>query len=118
MPKVRFTFGLDFGTSKTAVSFAQTEALTPQVVDIAIHGDEDRIPTCVLHDTARNRFYVGGVAEQEYLLVQDPNQRSVMAFYSNFKPHIHQSTHHRTMALRFLSEVRKAERLSERFQLA
>src|SRR5262249_51297137 len=44
--------------------------------------------------------------------------RSAMTFYSNFKPHIHQSAEHRTMALRFLSEVRKAERLSERFELA
>jgi molecular chaperone DnaK len=118
MSKIRFTFGLDFGTSKTAVSSAQTEALNPQVIDIAIHGDEDRIPTCVLHDTSRNRFYVGGVAEQEYLLVQDPELRSVMAFYSNFKPHIHQSAQHRNMALRFLTEVRRAERLSERFQFA
>ncbi len=118
MSKIRFTFGLDFGTSKTAVSFAQTEALNPQVVDIAIHGDEDRIPTCVLHDTSRNRFYVGGVAEQEYLLVQDPEVRAVMVFYSNFKPHIHQSAQHRNMALRFLTEVRRAERLSERFEFA
>jgi hypothetical protein len=118
MPKIRFTFGLDFGTSKTAISFAQTESINPPILDVAIHGDEDRIPTCVLHDTSRNRFYVGGVAWQEYLLVQDPQARSAMEFFSNFKPHIHHSAKHCETALRFLTEVRSAERLAERFQFA
>jgi len=118
MPKIRFTFGLDFGTSKTAISFAQTESINPPIIDVAIHGDEDRIPTCVLHDTANDRYYVGGAAEQEYLLVQDPHARAAMTFYSNFKPHIHHNAVQREIALRFLTEVRRAERLSEKFALA
>lgn len=117
MRKIKYTFGLDFGTSKTAISFAQADTVNPQVIDVAVHGDEDRIPTCVLHDKSNNRFHVGGIAEQEYLLAQDPAERAAMAFFSNFKPHIHRSAEHREMALRFLTEVRRAERLSERFQL-
>lgn len=116
MPKIQYTFGLDFGTSKTAISFAQTETINPRVLDVAIHGDDDRIPTCVLHDRSRNRFYVGGIAEQEYLLMEAPNERA--AFFSNFKPHIHQHAEHRTTALRFLTEVRHAERLAEKFEFA
>jgi hypothetical protein len=118
MRKIKYTFGLDFGTSKTAISFAQADTINPQIVDVAIHGDEDRISTCVLHDATKSRFHVGGIAEQEYLLAQDPAERAAMAFFSNFKPHIHRSAEHRETAMRFLSEVRGAERLAEKIQLA
>src|SRR5215510_2517187 len=101
MSKIRYTFGLDFGTSKTAISFAQADTISPQVTDVAIHGDDDRIPTCVLHDKSRNRFHVGDIAEQEYLLVRDEAERAAMAFYANFKPHIQRSAEHRETARRF-----------------
>src|SRR5262249_60414081 len=103
----------DFGTSKTAIPFAQADTINPQVVDVAIHGSDDRIPTCVLQDKARDRFHVGDIAEQEYLLARDPAERAAMAFFANFKPHIVRSAEHRETALRFLREVRRAERLAE-----
>src|SRR5262249_51933106 len=76
MRRIKYTFGLDFGTSKTAISFAQADTINPQVVDVAIHGSDDRIPTCVLQDKARDRFHVGDIAEQEYLLARDPAERA------------------------------------------
>ena len=79
MGRIKYTFGLDFGTSKTAISFAQADTINPQVVDVAIHGSDDRIPTCVLHDKARDRFHVGDIAEQEYLLARDPAERAAMS---------------------------------------
>ena len=118
MRRIRYTFGLDFGTSKTAISFAQADTINPQVVDVAIHGSDDRIPTCVLHDKVRDRFHVGDIAEQEYLLARDPAERAAMAFFATFKPHIGRSAEHRETALRFLQEVRRAERLVEKIDLA
>src|SRR5215813_6575968 len=118
MRKIKYTFGLDFGTSKTAISFAQADTVNPQVVDVAIHGSDDRIPTCVLHDKARDLFHVGDIAEQEYLLARDPAERAAMTFFANFKPHIGRSAEHRETALRFLQEVRRAERLAEKIDLA
>jgi hypothetical protein len=118
MRRIKYTFGLDFGTSKTAISFAQADSINPQVVDVAIHGSDDRIPTCVLHDKARDRFHVGDIAEQEYLLARDPAERAAMVFFANFKPHIGRSAEHRETALRFLNEVRRAERLAEKIDLA
>jgi len=118
MSKIKYTFGLDFGTSKTAISFAQTDSINPQIVDVAIHGNDDRIPTCVLHDKSKNRFHVGDIAEQEYLLARADAERAAMAFFSNFKPHIHRSAEHRETALRFLTEVRQADRLAEKIELA
>src|SRR5215510_12606236 len=117
MSKIRFTFGLDFGTSKTAISFAPADTINPQVTDVAIHGDDDRIPTCVLHDKARICFHIGDIAEQEYLLAREPAERAGMAFYANFKPHIQRSAEHRETALRFLTEVRRADRLTENIDL-
>src|SRR5262245_49891408 len=118
MSKIRYTFGLDFGTSKTAISFAQADTINPQVTDVAIHGNDDRIPTCVLHDRSKNSFYVGEIAEQEYLLVRDETERAALAFYANFKPHIEHSAEHREVAQRFLTEVRAADRLKEKIKLA
>jgi len=118
MRRIKYTFGLDFGTSKTAISFAQADTINPQVVDVAIHGSDDRIPTCVLHDKVRDRFHVGDIAEQEYLLARDPAERAAMTFFANFKPHIGRSAEHRETALRFLKEVRSAERLAEKIDLA
>jgi Hsp70 protein len=118
MRRIKYTFGLDFGTSKTAISFAQADTINPQVVDVAIHGSDDRIPTCVLHDKVRDRFHVGDIAEQEYLLARDPAERAAMTFFANFKPHIGRSAEHRETALRFLQEVRRAERLAEKIDLA
>jgi hypothetical protein len=118
MSKIRFTFGLDFGTSKTAISFAPADTINPQVTDVAIHGDDDRIPTCVLHDKSRICFHIGDIAEQEYLLARDPAERAAMAFYTNFKPHVARSAEHRETALRFLTEVRRADRLNEKIELA
>src|SRR3954466_13459668 len=117
MRRIKYTFGLDFGTSKTAISFAQADTINPQVVDVAIHGGDDRIPTCVLHDKIRDRFHVGDIAEQEYLLARDPAERAAMAFFANFKPHIGRSAEHRETALRFLQEVRRAERLPPKNEL-
>src|SRR5438552_2820124 len=122
MPRIRFSYGLDFGTSKTAITSAQTETINPLIVDVAVDSNEaDRMPSCLLRDTSRNpaRVYVGSVAEQQYLLSQHAPAPGTPApqfeFFSNFKPHIHQSADMRAIALDFLREFRRSERVSELF---
>jgi molecular chaperone DnaK (HSP70) len=85
-----FAFGLDFGTSKTAITLAQTGVINPQVVEVAVDGQHDRIATCVLR--VDKQVFVGQAAEQEFLAEHDPAARGRMEFFSNFKPHIHQSS--------------------------
>ena len=116
MPKIQYTFGLDFGTSKTAICLAPTGVINPTIDELTIRNREDRIASCVLRNAATNRVYVGRIAEQEYLRVQDPKQRAAMTFFSNFKPHIHQSKEQRQIALEFLTAVRRAERIAEPFE--
>src|SRR5947199_10653890 len=118
MSKIRLHFPLDAGNSMTAFSLAPADPSRPQGTYMASHGDDDRIPTCVLHDRARICFHIGDIAEQEYLLAREPVERAGMAFYANFKPHIVHSAEHRETALRFLTEVRRADRLNEKIALA
>jgi hypothetical protein len=118
MPSIRFTYGLDFGTSKTAITSARTETINPQIVDVAVDIHEsERMPTCLLRDASRDppRVYIGSIAEQQYLLSQNDQQPPRFEFFSNFKPHIHQNAERREIALEFLREFRRTERLSEMF---
>src|SRR5262249_47097050 len=68
-------------------------------------------------DTSRDpvRVYIGSIAEQQYLLSQNAQEQPRFEFHSNFKPHIHQNADRRAIALEFLREFRKTERLSEMF---
>jgi len=68
MPKIRFTFGLDFGTSKTAISFAQTESLNPPILDVTIHGDDDRIITPAQTELLHQALLAAGADSTRYLL--------------------------------------------------
>src|SRR5262245_31752212 len=110
MSKIRFTFGLDFGTSKTAISFAPADTINPRATDVAIPADDNPSPTCGLQDKARICFHIGDIAEQEYLLAREPAERAGMASYANFKPHIQRSAQPRETAPRLLTEVRRADR--------
>ena len=54
MPKIQYTFGLDFGTSKTAICFAQTGVINPTIDELTIRNREDRIASCVLRNASTN----------------------------------------------------------------
>ena len=95
MPDINFTFGLDFGTSKTAITLAKTGVNNPNVEDLLVEGQADRIPTCVLRDKTTGAIYIGAEAEQEYQLQRDPVARANFEFFSNFKPQIHQGDAYR-----------------------
>jgi hypothetical protein len=106
-----FTFGLDFGTSKTAITLAQTGVINPQVVEVTVDGQHDRIATCVLRFD--KQVFVGQAAEQEFLAEHDPAVRSRMEFFSNFKPHIHQSADYRKIAGEFMIALRSSDGLAQ-----
>jgi molecular chaperone DnaK (HSP70) len=109
-----FTFGLDFGTSKTAITLAQTGVINPQVVEVAVDGQHDRIATCVLRFD--KQVFVGQAAEQEFLAEHDPAVRARMEFFSNFKPHIHQSADYRKIAGEFMTALRSADGLAQELE--
>src|SRR4051812_13742047 len=118
MPRIRFTYGLDFGTSKTALTSAQTDMVNPLIIDVAVDSNEhDRMPSCLLRDSSREppRVHVGSAAEQQYLLSQHVPGAPKFEFFANFKPHIHHSEAMRSIARDFLSEFRRTERVSELF---
>jgi molecular chaperone DnaK (HSP70) len=107
-----FAFGLDFGTSKTAITLAPTGSINPPVNEVAIDGS-DRVATCFLRDNSRGgRIYVGEKAEQHYLLVGSSADR-VLEFFANFKPHIHQSEVDRDAARVFLTAIRDTKGVSQ-----
>jgi hypothetical protein len=106
-------FGLDFGTSKTAVTLAQTGSINPPVIEVTIDG-YDRIASCFLRDNSRGgRIYLGQRAEEQNLMSESSAERSLMEFFSNFKPHIHQSQADHEAARIFLEAVRGARGLSQ-----
>ncbi|HLH92709.1 MAG TPA: Hsp70 family protein [Xanthobacteraceae bacterium] len=106
-------FGLDFGTSKTAVTLAQTGSINPPVVEVTIDG-YDRIASCFLRDNSRGgRIYLGQKAEEQNLMTDPSVERSPVEFFANFKPHIHQSEADREAARIFLEAVRSARGLSQ-----
>jgi hypothetical protein len=108
-----FVFGLDFGTSKTAVTLAQTGSINPPVVEVTIDG-YDRIATCFLRDKSRGgRIHLGQKAEEQNLLMESSAERSSLEFFANFKPHIHQSEADRKAAFDFLEAVRNARGISQ-----
>jgi len=76
MRRNQIHFRADFGTSKTAISFAAGRHINPQVVDVAIHGSDDRSRPAWLHDKVRDRFHVGDIAEQEYCWLSIPAERA------------------------------------------
>lgn len=105
-------FGLDFGTSKTAITLARTGSINPPVVEIAIDGD-DRIASCFLRDNSRGgRIYLGRAAEQQNSMMESSAERSPLEFFANFKPHIHQSEADCEAARVFLEAVRNTRGLS------
>ncbi|HEY4919177.1 MAG TPA: hypothetical protein VII40_03675 [Xanthobacteraceae bacterium] len=108
-----FAFGLDFGTSKTAVTLAQTGSINPPVVEVTIDG-YDRIASCFLRDNSRGgRIYLGQKAEEQNLLMVGSAEPSPLEFFANFKPHIHQSEADREAARIFLEAIRAARGISQ-----
>ena len=105
------TFGLDFGTSKTAITWARTEINAP-INDVAIDGpNRKRIPTCVLREIDGNQVYVGYMAEEEFQMETDA-ARARLDFSANFKPHIHQTREAREAAQFFLKAIAQKEGLA------
>jgi hypothetical protein len=105
------TFGLDFGTSKTAVTWARTDINAP-INDVAIDGpNRKRIPTCVLRKVDEHQVYVGHTAEEEFKLESDV-ARARLDFSANFKPHIHQGREAREAAQLFMTAIAQKEGLS------
>jgi hypothetical protein len=116
MTEINYVFGLDFGTSKTAVARARADVANPTADPVDIQGAGHRIPTCVLVDSVNNRVHIGDEAEQEYFLIRnDAAALNAFKFYSNFKPHIQKSTECYEIALMFLKKLRQADRLDEKF---
>jgi Hsp70 protein len=112
-----FTFGLDFGTSKTAITLAPTGVINPTVSEVTIDGQNDRIATFVLRiDGEDGQVFIGQAAEQELMAEQDPAVRKRMEFFSNFKPHIHRSADYRKIARQFMTALRKSDGLAQEFE--
>ena len=111
-----FSFGLDFGTSKTAVTVAKTQINAP-ITDIPIDAKKSkRIPTCVLRVKDTDQVWVGHPAQEEIMLERDPVERGRLEFFSNFKPHIHQSSEARKIAQQFIRAIGQSEGLSQRLR--
>src|ERR1051325_5841144 len=113
---MQYVFGLDFGTSKTVISRAQTGSLNPELVVFKIDGEHERIATCLLRDLKTSKLHVGSQAEQIYKLTTNPEARQRLQFFSNFKPHINTRTEERDLARQFLAEIRRSDRLSREFE--
>lgn len=73
------TFGLDFGTSKTAMVLAERRHIQ-NVTDIT------RQPTCLLEWGGAK--YIGDIAEEEFTRRQLENKTDDVQYWTNFKPHI------------------------------
>ena len=111
-----FSFGLDFGTSKTAVTVAKTQMNAP-ISDIPIDAKRSkRIPTCVLRNKDTEQIWVGHPAQEEIMMVTDPVARDRLEFFSNFKTHIHQNAEARKVAQQFIRAIAQSEGLSQRLR--
>ncbi len=109
-----FCFGLDFGTSKTAIALAEAD-INSQVEVLAIdQNHKERIPTCVLlrdRDTDKEQVWIGQEAEDEMRLESNPTLAR-LEFFANFKPHIHQTQQACEVARRFMTAMARAEGVS------
>jgi molecular chaperone DnaK len=111
MTGVSVAFGFDFGTSKSAISWARADSINPIVIDISLDGQADRIDTCLLYDKAKGRSFIGTKAHEQFRLSLLNGNAERMEFFANFKPHIGESARDREAALRFLKEIRRSEGL-------
>src|SRR2546423_402807 len=96
-----FSFGLDFGTSKTVLTWVTTDAITPNVLDVKIAG-KARVTTCVLH--VDKEVHIGEPAYNEYVRARTAGKP--INFRANFKPRIHQHEKDWNAALDFLTKLR------------
>ena len=81
-----FAIGLDFGTSKTAMTWNPTGSVNPNVDNIEI-GDglsPGRTPTCVLRDLKSGKVYIGHTAEEECYMLREEGTNS-FRFYSKLQ---------------------------------
>lgn len=103
-----FTFGLDFGTSKTAVTVAKSHINAP-ITDVAIDAaQKKRIPTCVARKDGQ--VWVGYPAEGA-MMMADPAATD-FEFYTNFK-YIHQNPENREIARQFIFAISRAQGLAK-----
>ena len=111
MAPPNFAFGFDFGTSKTAMSVAQTGSTNPPVSELPIDGQNSRISTYVLCEVDGARVWIGEKARQRYQGA-DPEERQGLRLFANFKPHIHQRSEDREAARQFMLQIRRLDGLA------
>lgn len=115
-------FGLDFGTSKTALSIAKCDGALPTANDITLepHDGHARIASCVLVDTSGAvpiAAAIGSVAEEEGMIALRPGGDGARRLSSNFKPHIHNRGEARADAGLFLGALARVSEVARELSL-
>jgi len=86
---IEFAYGLDFGTSKTALCFAKCGGPRPPVRDVPLTDrGEGRTASCILRGPDGTVAGVGTPAEEHYWTFLSDDERRAHAFDANFKPHV------------------------------
>jgi len=118
MNDYQFAFGLDFGTSKTALAFARCGTANPNADDIILdEGMNARIPTCLLIQSGSEEVVaIGNEAETEYLMHVESERQRDYRFVANFKPQIHRSREDKGYAQSFLCKLSQLEPVSTSFE--
>lgn len=113
---IEFAYGLDFGTSKTALSRAKCGGGPPTAEDLRLEPEtgEARLPSCLLVEGS-NVLAIGRQAEDEFHLVMEGSNGR--RFSTNFKPHIHNDPQARTDAALFLARVARIPEVSKQVEL-
>ena len=91
-----FAYGLDFGTSKTALSRAKCDGALPSAEDVRLEPQrgQARMASCLLVDaTNSSAAAVGANAEDEFHLSMGERATATYRLATNFKPHIHNDPH-------------------------
>lgn len=114
-----FAYGLDFGTSKTALTRAKCDGPSPAVTDIEV--DENRhlcrtSTVLLLEKATGHTFAIGTPAEEQWMLSSD-EERQAYTFYANFKPHITSDPDAKDKARLFLEALYHEESVSREFSL-
>ncbi len=102
-----FAYGLDFGTSKTALARARCNDPNPHVKDIMLceARDEEETASCLLvYRETREIAGFGTMAVHDYLFME-PSEQECYELIVNFKPHIHQQEEAEWAARQFFAGV-------------
>ena len=106
-----FAYGLDFGTSKTALSISRVGSPHPEADTVRLHPQGDgRTASCVLYEgDGETVAGIGTAAEEEYWALMGEDERERYEFAFNFKPHIVTDDRLRRVAMDFLSKIRESD---------